>query len=76
MNIEIDKIYLNTNAIDYVADEGLIRAVEIAIALGKPLLVSGEPGTGKTKLADYVAMQLATQTAGKEFSFFDAPNDF
>jgi len=73
MNIELDKIYLNTNAIDYVADEGLIRAVEIAIALGKPLLVSGEPGTGKTKLADYVAMQLATQTAGKEFAFLDRP---
>src|ERR1700712_4699675 len=76
MNIEIDKIYLNTNAIDYVADEGLIRAVEIAIALGKPLLVSGEPGTGKTKLADYVAMQLAAQTAGKEFAFLDKPYIF
>lgn len=73
MNIDIDKIYLNNNPIDYVADEGLIKAVEIAIALGKPLLISGEPGTGKTKLADYVAMQLATQTSGKEFSFLDKP---
>ncbi len=73
MNIEIDKIYLNNNPIDYVADEGLIKAVEIAIALGKPLLISGEPGTGKTKLADYVAMQLGTQTAGKEFAFLNTP---
>lgn len=73
MNIEIEKIYLNNNAIDYVADDGLIKAVEIAIALGKPLLVSGEPGTGKTKLADYVSMQLATQTLGKEFAFINTP---
>jgi len=73
MNIEIDKIYLNNNPIDYVADDGMIKAVEIAIALGKPLLISGEPGTGKTKLADYVAMQLATQTAGKEFAFLNTP---
>ncbi|MEP6746979.1 MAG: MoxR family ATPase [Bacteroidota bacterium] len=73
MNIEIDKIYLNNNAIDYVADDGIIKAVEIAIALGKPLLISGEPGTGKTKLADYVAMQLAAQTQGKEFAFLNTP---
>jgi len=73
MNIELDTIYLNTNAIDYVADDGLIKAVEIAIALGKPLLVSGEPGTGKTKLADYVAMQLGTQTDGQPFAFLKTP---
>ncbi|MEO5682742.1 MAG: MoxR family ATPase [Chitinophagaceae bacterium] len=73
MKIELDKIYLNNNAIDYVADDGLIKAVEIAIALGKPLLVSGEPGTGKTKLADYVAMQLAIQTAEKPLSFLNKP---
>ena len=73
MTIELDKIYLNNNAIDYVADDGLIKAVEIAIALGKPLLVSGEPGTGKTKLADYVAMQLSLQTAGQPFAFLKTP---
>jgi MoxR-like ATPase len=76
MNIEIDKIYLNNNPIDYVADDGLIKAVEIAIALGKPLLVSGEPGTGKTKLADYVAMQLATQTTGQAYAFLNTPYIF
>ncbi|HTL06601.1 MAG TPA: MoxR family ATPase [Chitinophagaceae bacterium] len=73
MNIELQKIFLNNNAIDYVADEGLIKAVEIAIALGKPLLISGEPGTGKTKLADFVAMQLANQTTGKEYAFLKEP---
>ncbi|MEO6313750.1 MAG: MoxR family ATPase [Chitinophagaceae bacterium] len=76
MNIALDKIYLNNNAIDYVADENLIKAVEIAIALGKPLLISGEPGTGKTKLADYVSLQLATQTAGNEFAFLKDPYVF
>ncbi|HMC84865.1 MAG TPA: MoxR family ATPase [Chitinophagaceae bacterium] len=76
MNIDIDKIYLNNNAIDYVADDGIIKAVEIAIALGKPLLISGEPGTGKTKLADFVAMQLATQTQGKDFAFLNVPYVF
>jgi MoxR-like ATPase len=33
----------------YVLDEGLKHAVELAIALGQPLLLTGEPGTGKTK---------------------------
>src|SRR4051812_10734526 len=73
MNIEINKIFLNNNAIDYIADEGLIKAVEIAIALGKPLVISGEPGTGKTKLADYVAMQLYLQTKEQPFSFLERP---
>jgi len=50
--------------------------VEIAIALGKPLLVSGEPGTGNTKLADYVAAQLALQTTGQANSFIDKPYVF
>ena len=73
MKIEINKIFLNNNAIDYVADEGMIKAVEIAIALGKPLLVSGEPGTGKTKLADYVAAQLYSQTKDYANGFLEKP---
>ena len=36
---------------DYVASQDLMRAVNIAIALEKPLLIKGEPGTGKTMLA-------------------------
>ncbi len=73
MHIDLNTIRLNNNPIDYVADEKLIKAVEIAIALGKPLLVSGEPGTGKTKLADYVSAQLALQTTGQTNSFLDKP---
>ena len=39
----------------YVATEDLMTAVNAAIAVGRPLLVKGEPGTGKTLLAAEVA---------------------
>ncbi|MBA2320689.1 MAG: AAA family ATPase, partial [Deltaproteobacteria bacterium] len=39
----------------YVADEPLISVVNAAIALERPLLVKGEPGTGKTLLAAAIA---------------------
>ncbi|MEI2383855.1 MoxR family ATPase [Breoghania sp. JC706] len=43
---------------DYVATEDLRIAVNAAIALERPLLVKGEPGTGKTVLAQEVATAL------------------
>jgi MoxR-like ATPase len=43
---------------DYVASESLKNAVNAAIALGRPLLVRGEPGTGKTLLAHSIAKSL------------------
>ncbi|MCB1427177.1 MAG: MoxR family ATPase, partial [Notoacmeibacter sp.] len=42
----------------YVADKDLMIAVNSAIALERPLLVKGEPGTGKTELAKQVAAAL------------------
>ena len=39
----------------YVASQELQEAVNIALALGKPLLIKGEPGTGKTVLAQAIA---------------------
>ena len=43
---------------DYVATPDLMLAVNAAIALQRPLLVKGEPGTGKTMLAETVAAAL------------------
>ena len=43
---------------DYVTSEALRNAVNVAIALKRPLLVRGEPGTGKTLLSHSVAKDL------------------
>lgn len=42
----------------YVATPALMQAVNAAIALQRPLLIKGEPGTGKTLLAEEVAAAL------------------
>jgi len=42
----------------YVATSDLMLAVNAAIALKRPLLIKGEPGTGKTMLAEEVARSL------------------
>jgi len=42
----------------YVATEDLMMAVNAAVTLGRPLLVKGEPGTGKTQLAEEIALAL------------------
>lgn len=44
---------------NYVATEDLSLAVNAAITLGRPLLIKGEPGTGKTQLAEEVAQSLS-----------------
>jgi MoxR-like ATPase len=43
---------------DYVATDDLTLAVNAAVILQRPLLVKGEPGTGKTRLAQEVATAL------------------
>lgn len=42
----------------YDAEPGLADAVNTALLLAQPLLVSGEPGTGKTQLAEKMALEL------------------
>ena len=46
---------------DYVATEDLTVAVNAAVTLERPLLVKGEPGTGKTELARQVADALGVE---------------
>ncbi len=43
----------------YIVSDALRDAVNVSVALGRPLLVRGEPGTGKTVLAENVAEALS-----------------
>ena len=44
----------------YIATDELIEAVNASITLEKPLLIKGEPGTGKTRLAEEIALKFNT----------------
>lgn len=52
------------NPDQYIVDEGLQHAFEVAFALRQPLLLMGEPGTGKTRFAQKMAWELAKKDAG------------
>lgn len=46
----------------YIAGPGLRDAVNVALSLGQPLLLTGEPGTGKTQLASSLAYEFGLPT--------------
>jgi MoxR-like ATPase len=48
-------------ATGYLMDEGLATVAWLAMAMGRPLLLEGEPGTGKTALAEAVAQALGAE---------------
>jgi MoxR-like ATPase len=47
-----------TGTDDYIASDDLSEAVNVALALERPLLIKGEPGTGKTLLASAISEAL------------------
>lgn len=51
----------------YLADPELVEAVNVSLAVGQPLLVTGEPGCGKTRLAGAVAQELGV---GEPLAFY------
>ncbi|HEY0406669.1 MAG TPA: MoxR family ATPase [Pyrinomonadaceae bacterium] len=82
-----EKVAALTDPAGYLADRGLRDAVNVALTLGQPLLVTGEPGTGKTQLANSVAHELdlpaplvfhtkTTSTAKDLFYRYDALRHF
>ena len=54
---DIDRSF-KADARRFVPGKGLETAINTAIAVGEPLLVTGEPGTGKTQAAYYTAYKL------------------
>nr|MCW2728970.1 ATPase associated with various cellular, 5 [Aeromicrobium sp.] len=53
-----DDVARRLAGVDYLADEGTATVTYLALAMGRPLLLEGEPGTGKTALAESLALAL------------------
>jgi MoxR-like ATPase len=60
-NRPLSKNGLADDACRFVPDEDLQIAINTAIAVGEPLLLTGQPGTGKTQAAYYVAWKLGLE---------------
>jgi len=57
--IKLQNLTIDNRPSKYLPSHGLLNALEVAYMLKRPLLLTGEPGTGKTQFAFWVADQLA-----------------
>ncbi|MCR9215494.1 MAG: MoxR family ATPase [Proteobacteria bacterium] len=58
--MNIDNIRERLREADYVADDALATALQLALNLGRPLLLEGEAGVGKTEIAKALATVVGT----------------
>lgn len=56
--ISINGLDNKTRGKDYILEPNVIAAVDIAMGLGRPLLISGDPGVGKTELGFAIARRM------------------
>src|SRR5437879_13449907 len=56
----VDAVLERFEGQQYIADRSIGMAVYLSVRMGKPLLVEGEPGCGKTEIARTLAAALAT----------------
>ena len=60
---------------DYIASPELITAANVALSLGRPLLLTGEPGSGKTQAAYWLAWKFGIDAASGRFHRFQVRSD-
>ena len=57
---DVDEVIQSFDAKDYLLDLGTASAIYLAVTLGRPLLLEGEPGVGKTTAAKTLAAVMGT----------------
>jgi MoxR-like ATPase len=61
MDIDVKFLRQAFTAENYICEDELIITISLALKLGRPLLIEGAPGVGKTEIAKVLAMALDTE---------------